>query len=753
MDLPTWNLVWATERLTVSDAAGISSYDHSHVSSRPIAMGGPGLLPSNCRRRLSRLIEAQKSKILARWYECQFDQGRLRRFGIDGAENIERQTLVSFFLRPLFHLLTAYISTGETRFRDVYLDERLRYAPHRADISVRTSFFAEVIPADEDAIFSEIRIDCEPELVSALRIFLTDLHAPLLSSEKADAVRVLALGDCLMNEIRVFLPSRCRAAGISLDVRMLYFSAATGKDLVTEEAIQFLSSNPADLIALSFLTYEGLPPYAVLLREAQRLTPSEIDERTTAIVGLMRRFMSELRERTEAPFILHTASGLPLTRLRHHLPILPAISDSRRRVLAALNNSIRELSENIPNTLLIDEEFAATTTGYRNCMIPVIPKRVAGTSFFHTSRFGERLSELYVDVISSYRDLAKAKVLLVDFDETLWKGIMAEGPVHHLQERQRLLRQLKDGGMLLVAISKNDPSNVRWNEMLLEPSDFASLKINWNPKIESIEQTAQALDLGFESFVFIDDSATERALVRAQFPKIRTLDSTDPATWRSLERLLSFPNTRDTEEARARTTLYRAQAMRKEALAQAVDYPSMMAAIRLEARFGLATAGDLSRIFELIHRTNQFNTTTARYSRARLQEFLHSDRHRIYVSELSDKYSSFGLVAVAIIERRGAEAIFDSFVMSCRAMGFGLERLVLRLVLDAEKNATRFIGRFLPTDRNSPASKLFVEAGFRQLNETESLFEADGSRPDAPSWFTVYDRSGRDFRVRGEAAS
>ena len=86
-------------------------------------------------------------------------------------------------------------------------------------------------------------------------------------------------------------------------------------------------------------------------------------------------------------------------------------------------------------------------------------------------------------------------------------------------------------------------------------------------------------------------------------------------------------------------------------------------------------------------------------------------------------------------------------------MGFGLERLVLRLVLDAEKNATRFIGRFLPTDRNSPASKLFVEAGFRQLNETESLFEADGSRPDAPSWFTVYDRSGRDFRVRGEAAS
>jgi predicted enzyme involved in methoxymalonyl-ACP biosynthesis len=106
-------------------------------------------------------------------------------------------------------------------------------------------------------------------------------------------------------------------------------------------------------------------------------------------------------------------------------------------------------------------------------MIPVIPKRVAGTSFFHTSRFGERLSELYVDVISSYRDLAKAKVLLVDFDETLWKGIMAEGPVHHLPERQRLLRQLKDGGMLLVAISKNDPSNVRWNEMLLEPSDFA----------------------------------------------------------------------------------------------------------------------------------------------------------------------------------------------------------------------------------------------------------------------------------------
>jgi len=700
------------------------------------------LPPLAYRKRLAQLIEARKVGILDRWYKSQFDKSRLRRYGVSGVENLDRQTLVQFFLTPLLNLLIAYVRTGKTYYRDVYLDERLRYSPHRADISVRKSFFSEVIPADEVAVVEEARVDSDD--TSTLRMLLGHLHMSLLCSSLSDSVRLLALGDCLMNEVRVFLPGQCRSAGIDIDMRMLYFSAAMGKNLETQEALQFLSSNPTDLVAFSFLTYEGLPPYQLLLREAHRLSQSEIKERVIGIVGLLRRFMFDVREKTEAPFLLHNACGLPLTRFRRHLPILPAISGSRRKVLELLNHSIRELAENIPNTLLIDEQFLVTALGHRDSARGVIPRKISGTSFFHTSRFGEILAGAYAEVIRSYRDLRKAKVLLIDFDYTLWEGVMADGAVHQFQERQQLLHRLKEQGILLVAVSKNDPRNVRWGEMNLQPSDFTLLKINWNPKVQSIQETAKELDLGIDSFVLIDDNTTERELVHAKLPEVRTLDSALPGTWRSLELLLSFPNTRDTEEARARTELYRAQAARREAMSQNVDYPAMMASLELKARFGPASIRDLSRIGELIQRTNQFNSTTIRYSRAQLQEFLTDDHHRIYVSELSDKYSNLGLVAVVIIDRRDGDAIFDSFVMSCRAMGFGLERLVLRLVLDAEKDSSSYVGRFVPTDRNLPASKLFSEAGFRQRNETEYTLEQGDPRPEAPTWFTVLERSARD---------
>src|SRR5262249_9698834 len=163
-------------------------------------------------------------------------------------------------------------------------------------------------------------------------------------------------------------------------------------------------------------------------------------------------------------------------------------------------------------------------------------------------------------------------------------------------------------------------------------------------------------------------------------------------------------NTRATDEARLRTEMYRQQARRREALNGSFDYPAMMASLELEVRFGPANRKDLDRIAELIQRTNQFNTTTIRYSKPELEAFLAGGRHGVYVAALSDKFGSVGLVGVVIVERQGDERVFQSFVMSCRAMGFELERLMLRLVLEAEESgAARFVGRFVPTDRNTPA--------------------------------------------------
>ena len=688
---------------------------------------------TSCGREVARLLRKHEAFILNSWYESQFAPERLRHFRVGAADRLPREAAVKEFLTPLFRLLLAFFETGQSRFRDVYLNERLRYAPHQSDPAIRRAFFGEVIPLDERAILGVLG----PEVANCSQTLLRDLHIALLTEPAGDAVNLLAIGDCLMTELRAFLPPLCQTAGINLEMRDLYFSAVARIGISTQDVIRFLRSNRMDLIALSFLTYQGLPLYSALLREAANLTWSETENRVTTIVKAMREFMGELRGFTDAPFLLHNASGLPLSRWRKHFRLLPPISKPTQRVVELLNRSIRDLADHTTNVVLVDEHAIASRYGYRNCVRAVIPPKIARGSHFHTAYFGNYLAEAYSDIVKSFRDLRKAKVLFVDFDETLWDGLMAEGAVRQHHDRQELLRRLKEGGMLLVAASKNNPSNVRWSEMTLQPSDFALLKINWNPKVQSIREAADVLDLGVDSFVFIDDNPAERELVRTQIPDVRVLDAQDPYTWRSLERLLAFPNTRQTEEARARTEMYRTQAARREALVHAFDYPTMMASLGMTTRFGRASVRELDRVSELIQRTNQFNTTTIRYSTSDLQSFLQSPSHTIYFGDVSDKFGNLGIVAVVIVERRDNDMIFDSFVMSCRAMGFGLEHLMLRLVMDSEKEASRFVGRFIPTDRNSPASNLFAEAGFLQVADREWIIDADATWPEVPSWFSI----------------
>ncbi len=724
----------APDRRAAARGEGPAVAGHAAAAPAPAEAGLPGRLE---RYGLHRRIGAGREAIIARWYEVEFSRERLERFQIEGAGDLERGHVCEHFLRPLLGLLGAYLRTGESRYRDLYLDERLRYAPHRADPGVRRAFFREVLPACEEAVLAAVR----PHVArDGLREVLRQLHAPLLDGEGGQVVKLLAVGDCLLNEVRVFLRTRCALRGVSLDMRCVYFSSALGRDLSRAEVEALADETRFDLFAFSFFTYEGLPPYTAMMRQADALSPAEIRVRAGQLLELVDEYLTKLRERTDAPFLLHNVSGLPLTRYRRYLPLVQPLSRGRRRVADALNAGLQQLADAVPNVLLVDERQVAQDFGWRAAGKSVVPRRLERGAFFHTARFGEPLAAAYADVIASYRDLRKAKVLLVDFDYTLWDGVMADGPVRHRLEEQQLLRRLKEAGILLVALSRNDVRNIRWEEMALRPEDFVLLKVSWNLKVQSIEEAAAELDLGLDSFVMIDDSAEERALVRERFPSIPALDSTAAGTWASLERLLRFPNTRATEEARTRTELYRAQAKRREAQrasSAGADYPAMMASLELRLRFGRAAARDLDRLTELVQRTNQFNTTTIRYTRDELAKALLEAERAIYVAELVDRFGSFGLVGVVVAGRGEASLTIESFVMSCRAMGFGLEQGMLRLVLDAEGQASRVVGRFVPTDRNSPAARLFADSGFEPAGATEWLL-ADRSRgPVLPSWFTV----------------
>jgi len=679
-------------------------------------------------------LRGHRDGVVAAWHRTHFEPNRIERYRIQGAgpESIPR--LQQSFVEPLFELLLSYLETGESRFRDVYLDERLRYAPHQADPSTRREFFSELLTEDA-RVLSDFLGEQWPELEKKW----SDLHRSLVEPFEGDPLRILTLGDCVMNDLRVFLIPASRALGIDLDMRELYFSALVGRELSTTQVEQFLAKNPMDLIACSFFTYEGIPPYVALLRDADRMRWSGLDSRVDALVGLAADMLTRLREKTDAPFLLHDACGLPLGRWRRRIPVLPPISAGRRRMLRRLNAGLAELAEATPNTLLISESEIVQQAGHRACSEEIVPAQIAQQAMFHTARLGSLLSDAYVEVLSSFRDLRKAKVLLVDFDNTLWDGVMADGPVVHHRDRQELLLKLKESGIVLVAVSKNDPKNIRWDEMVLSPEDFALKKISWDLKVKSIELTAQELDLGMDSFVFIDDSPQEREFVRSALPSVRILDATSDSSWSGLYRLLEFPNTTDTAEARARTEMYRAQAERRKATSGSVDFESMLGDLGLVLKIGIAGSGDLERVTELVQRTNQFNTTTIRYDRNQLEEFSKSPKHEIYVANLADRFGDFGLVVVVIVERQESCVVLDSFVMSCRAMGYGVEQVTLSHVMEAEGSDRDFVGLFRSTDRNDPASGLYQEAGFVQDEDAADRWKRARGEPiaDRPAWIRV----------------
>jgi FkbH-like protein len=707
------------------------------LHSRPQAGSWQDASPS-LRRRVSEALEGGRAQIGARWARRHLDDPALSaRAGreLSGAGTIaSSEDYRMRYLEPLLRLLIAFVREPTPVLGHVFHNERRRYLDRDA---LLTGEGIEQIAASLSADAEDVRavLDWDPVASEAARTVLEELDAPLLSGE--EAVTVAMVGDCLMAEIDTFLAPRVAERGVRLGTRHFYISALLGIGAESDEVLSFLSQTPVDLIALSFLTYDGIAPYRALLAEAGQLRRHELAERVGAIEVVIRDYVQRLRETTVAPVLLHGACGLPLRRFRKRLGFLPPHSTAQHRALALLTDRLRELAGALENVIFIDEAAVVGRRALRAADRPALPPGLARASMFHTSRLGTILAQPYADVVMAYRLLSRCKVLLVDFDDTLWRGVMAEAQVEHDLRAQQLLRRLREAGILLVAVSKNDPESIRWEELAVARDDFVLHKVGWNQKAQSIEESASQLDLDPASFVLIDDNPAERALVGEHLPQVTALDPADPFTWRALELMLQFPNTRGTAEAARRTEAYREQAARREAISGQIDYEQMMASLSLEAAFGRARSEDLDRVHELVARTTQFNTTTLRRSRAELAAFLEASDRTAYVASLLDKFGDLGIVGVVLVTRDGHELVFDSVIMSCRAMGFGLETVLLRAAIDAEPAAQRALGRYLPTDRNCPCAGLFAGAGFTQISDREWSLELSGELPEIPSWLAL----------------
>ncbi len=317
------------------------------------------------------------------------------------------------------------------------------------------------------------------------------------------------------------------------------------------------------------------------------------------------------------------------------------------------------------------------------------------------------------------------KVVVVDADNTLWQGVVAEDGPEALvvgPARRRLgerLAAMAAAGVLVCLCTRNRPDDVwaafeRHPEWPLRREHLAAWRIGWGAKSVAVRELAAELDVGLDSVVFLDDSPVECAEVAAALPTVTVLrvPDDDGALGAFLANAWPFDEVPVTDEDQHRTERYRDQARRREAQAAAPTLESFLASLDLMVAIGPAAASDLPRLEQLMLRTNQLNTTGRRMRTAELAELLDANGHVLAV-RAADRFGDYGLVGAAAARMEPTALVVDSLLLSCRAMGKGIEhRIVAHLgALALAAGLDRVDVRFVSTARNQPAGSFLDGLG------------------------------------------
>ncbi len=330
------------------------------------------------------------------------------------------------------------------------------------------------------------------------------------------------------------------------------------------------------------------------------------------------------------------------------------------------------------------------------------------------------------------------KVIVLDCDNTLWKGILGESSHEGIEidasrvQFHKQLKQLKEQGYVLSICSKNNVEEVEQfftylnnRSELLQLSDFVCPKINWSRKSENIRQIAEELNLGLANFMFIDDSDLECSEVRASLPEVVTLQM--PQVSSEIEGFIAnlwcFNKKDSTNLDHQRTQLYQQESQRKQTLPKFQDYQSFIESLNIKTEFGEVLPKNVSRVAQLTARTNQFNANKVIFSKEEITTINNDKQHRIFSVTVEDKFGAYGIVGVILIKMLPNMLVVENVLLSCRVLGRGVEHKMLQFIgnIALEKKIENIHLKYSPTSRNKPVELFLNEIGARKKDNEFTL--------------------------------
>lgn len=333
------------------------------------------------------------------------------------------------------------------------------------------------------------------------------------------------------------------------------------------------------------------------------------------------------------------------------------------------------------------------------------------------------------------------KCLVLDLDNTLWGGVIAEDGLAGIQlgqsaegeafvAFQEYLLKLRRKGVILAVCSKNNHTDAiqpfqQHPEMRLKLHDIALFVANWSSKPENIRTIADTLQLGLDSLVFVDDNPVEREIVRKFLPQVDVLPMPeDPAYYvRALSQYLLLETASMTPEDGERTAQYQARAHIKALEASANSIEDFYHSLQMQAIVTPFEETQLPRIAQLLGKTNQFNLTTRRHGMPQLEAFVRDTSYVHLALRLRDRYADHGLVSVMIARRDGCLLDIDTWLMSCRVIGRTVETTMLEHVCRRARQlgCTSIRGTYIPTPKNAMAAEAYAKQGFSRLDAIDGV--------------------------------
>lgn len=348
----------------------------------------------------------------------------------------------------------------------------------------------------------------------------------------------------------------------------------------------------------------------------------------------------------------------------------------------------------------------------------------------------------------------RRKVLAIDLDNSLWGGIVGEdGPEGVILSPdkwpgagfvafQRVLVQLRDTGVLLVANSKNNEADARSvfetrPEMALAWDDFTATRINWQDKASNLEEMAEELGLGLDSFIFADDSPVECALVQEALPMVEVVElGKNPAEFTN--RLFasgSFDTLVISKEDQARAASYRSESQRRDVQTRSRDLGDFLPGLDLHLEIRPIAAESADRAHQLLTKTNQFNLSLARPTAADIQALMKGGE-RLFGAMLKDRFGEYGTIAIMELRPVGDTLNIESLVISCRALGRQVEEALIGFAIAQAKqhDCNRLGAGFRQGPRNQQVVAFLERTGFRKtgVSGETTCYSLDPDNLQAP---------------------